>query len=287
VKAIHRTCSEWAELFRCDYLARGSSETTWRTDYAKILNRLPQKRILTATVLHELVLASPVNTKTRIRTCMVAGALARFAKIDYNPAPYRGKYSPQRAAPRDIPSDEQILKWFESITNPAWRWAFGIIATYGLRPHEVFHLDLDRLRAGDRVLQVSAETKTGARAVWAFHPEWFDDFALAQVILPPVRLPKRNDLLGAAVGHYFHSLHLGIKAYNLRHRWAIRTLEYGLDNELSAKQMGHSLLVHNSIYHQWIDHKVHQRAYEKILQSDDRPAAPRRSYQSKNNQEKG
>uniref|UniRef100_UPI001CFE5416 hypothetical protein n=1 Tax=Microseira wollei TaxID=467598 RepID=UPI001CFE5416 len=28
------------------------------------------------------------------------------------------------------------------ITNRAWQWVYGMLAVYGLRPHEIFNLDL-------------------------------------------------------------------------------------------------------------------------------------------------
>ncbi|MDX1978257.1 MAG: hypothetical protein SFT94_11355, partial [Pseudanabaenaceae cyanobacterium bins.68] len=46
-------------------------------------------------------------------------------------------------SPRDIPSDEAIAEWFGKIKNPAWRWAYGMFAIYGLRNHEIFHLELE------------------------------------------------------------------------------------------------------------------------------------------------
>ncbi len=53
----------------------------------------------------------------------------------------------------------------------------------------------------------------------------------------------------------------GNKLGSLR-RWAIRTLELGLDQTLAAQQMGHSREIHDKIYHRWIDQSVHQRAFE-------------------------
>jgi hypothetical protein len=30
----------------------------------------------------------------------------------------------------------------DKLTNPAWQWVYGMMATYGLRNHEVFFLTL-------------------------------------------------------------------------------------------------------------------------------------------------
>jgi hypothetical protein len=37
-----------------------------------------------------------------------------------------------------LPSDEVIVEWYDRIPNPTWRYVYGIMATYGLRNHEVF-----------------------------------------------------------------------------------------------------------------------------------------------------
>jgi len=58
----------------------------------------------------------------------------------------------------------------ESIPNPAWQWAYGMMACYGLRNHELFYLDCDRLP----LLVVKDGSKTGYHRVHPFFPEWFD-----------------------------------------------------------------------------------------------------------------
>ncbi len=240
-----------------------------------MLKLLPLDKPLTAQLLHELVTSTQVNTRTRLRACMVAGQLARFAKIDYDPARYRGKYSSKSVSPRNIPSDDLIVEWFDRLKNPAWRWVYAMLATYGIRPHEAFRVDFDQLQT-DRILWVENDTKTGSRQVWAFHPEWFEEFDLSTVRLPNIQLDRTNDRVGHSATAYFGELGLPFRLYDLRHRWAIRTLEYGLDIGLASKQMGHSREVHERIYHRWINATIHQRAYEAILNRDDRPRPPER-----------
>jgi integrase len=269
-----RSCQYWIDNFREDFLQRGKSETSWKTDYQKILNRLEPTATMNPKILHDMVCSTPVNSKTRKRACMVANAIAKFAGIKYDPSPYAGKYNPKSVNPRSIPTDDQIREQWELLSNPAWRWVFGVVATYGLRPHEAFRLDFDRFREGNKIAYVLPNTKTGSRMVWAFHPEWFEDFGIAHVHLPPIQLDRPNIKLGESAARYFRGVNLPFRLYDMRHRWAIRTLEYGLDIGLAAKQMGHSREVHDTIYHQWIEESVQQRAYEAILKRDDRPLPP-------------
>ena len=267
------TCRYWIERFQEDFYQRGRSETTWNTDYWKVLKHLPAGEPLTATVLHQLVLSTEPNTKARRRACMVTKQIAKFADVDYDPTPYQGRYSSKRPTPRDIPSDRVIVDFWASMSNPGWRFIYGLIATYGLRPHEAFQVDFDQLRSGDRVLRV-LQGKTGARKVWAFHPEWFEQFLLSDPVLPAVNLSRRNDQIGHSATRHFWEMKCPFKLYDLRHAWAIRTLEYGLEDALSARQMGHSVEVHNDIYQHWLDEKVQQRAYERLLAKRDRPKPP-------------
>lgn len=239
-----------------------------------MLKLLPPEQPLTPALLHQIVTSTTPNTKARRRACMVTKQMAKFARVKYDPTPYQGFYSPRKPKPRDIPSDEVIVSFWQSLDNLGWKFILGLIATYGLRPHEAFLVDFDRLEQGDRVLWL-LKGKTGERRIWAFHPEWFDQFNLVAPVLPAVNLNRRNDQIGHSATRHFWELGAPFKLYDLRHAWAIRTLEYGLEDALSAKQMGHSVEVHNEIYQQWIDGKIHQRAYDRLLKQSDRPLPPR------------
>ncbi|WP_289500146.1 hypothetical protein [Gloeocapsopsis sp. IPPAS B-1203] len=104
----------------------GRSETSWKGDYWKIFKRLPQDVTLTVEVLEQVILSTPPNTKTRKRACMAIAALARFAQLEYNPSDLSGNYSPNRVSPRDLPDDLTIAQWWYKITNPGWRWVYGM-----------------------------------------------------------------------------------------------------------------------------------------------------------------
>lgn len=270
-------CQDWITQFEADYFSKRDrtpkTETTWKGDYLKVLRKLQPDQPLSRELMQALILETRPDTKSRKRTCMVLGAFAKFAGIEFDPSPLSGNYSPRRASPRDLPEDRVILDWFYKIKNPAWRWVYGMMATYGLRNHEVFRLDLEELQRGNPVVSVLEDTKTGSRRVWACYPEWFTDFQLSQVKLPNVNVNRPNDKVGHSVTEYLGGL-LPFAPYNLRHCWAIRTLEFGLPVELAAQQMGHSVAVHTETYHAWITDRHHQRAYEVLMMRSDRPRPP-------------
>ena len=120
--------------------------------------------------------------------------------------------------------------------------------------------------------QVQPNTKTGRRTAWAYHPEWFEAFDLRSVQLPQIKLDRPNEAIGRSAAHYFRDVKLPFTLMALRHRWAIRSLEYGLDYKLAARMMGHSYSIHERIYHRWIDRAVLQSAYDRSLAN--RPDIP-------------
>jgi len=275
------TCEEWAEAFKRDYFARraenNKSLSTWWNDYRLVFNKLPSGEKLTANILRELVLSTNPDTRTRKRFCLAVTALARFAGIDVDVSHLAGSYSPKKRTARDIPSDDVIAEWFFKVKNPEWRWVYAMLATYGLRNHEVFFLDLEGLKNGGQVISV-LQGKTGFRKVFPFHPEWVEDFSLNYPRPPKIDLDRPNQNIGATVTHHLRSYaKIPFQVYDLRHAWAIRSLEYGLDITLAAQQMGHSLAVHANIYHTWINEKHHQEAFNKAINKDSRPLPPKLS----------
>jgi integrase len=265
---------EAIERFKEDFYQKGSSQTTWETDYWKILKRLDPKTTPTAEDLHHLVCNTQPNSKTRRRAVMVVGSFAKFAGIEYDPNPYKGKYSPLRLKPRDIPTDEQIVEYFITLTNPGYRWIFGMMAAYGLRNHETVHCDMSLLKESPTLWVL--EGKTGERRVKPLHPEWYEQFELYKPLLPNINLKRRNDFIGHSITRYFSDLKNppSFKLYSLRHAYAIRGLRYGLQTKITAKMMGHSVLVHEGIYHLWIDEYVIEEAYSSAIKRAGKPTAP-------------
>ena len=274
------TVSAWIERFEQDYFSRRArtpkSQTTWRTDYRQPYAQLPQDKPLTVELLRASVLESEPDSRNRQRRCMALGSLAKFAGLEFDASPLRGGYSSKSLSPRDLPTDKEIAEWRDRILNEQWQYAFGLMACYGLRNHELFHIDLEKLRASP-VLSLLDERdgggKTGARRVWACYPEWWDKWHLWDVKLLPQVMGRDNSALGSRVTQALKRY--GFQhPYNLRHAWAVRTIEFGLPVELAAQQMGHSLKVHSETYHQWISDDVHQRAYDLAMNRSDRPLPP-------------
>lgn len=264
------SCGEWINKLEHWYLnAKGGSKTTWNGDYVKGLRFLHREVDLTPEALEAAILQTKPNTKSRVRACMAARVLARFAEIEYDPSPLRGNYSPSQVTPRNLPNDAVIARYRDEIKNPGWRWVYGVMACYGLRNHEAFRLDLSDFP----IVKVEENTKTGFREVWPCYPEWAEMWSLSARYLPNVKLDRTNEQIGRSVSEYL-SPKLPFAPYDLRHGWAVRTLEFGWPDALSAQQMGHSLAVHNRTYQRWISKRHHQRVYDLLMKREDRPKPP-------------
>jgi integrase len=264
-----QTVGDWVSQFQRQFTG---ADITWKKDYRVAFNKLPPDKALTVELLHHrLATTTQPNTRARLRAYDAFRQLAALAGMDPSPlAPLRGSYSAKAVDPRDLPSDEEIAAHRGQIKDPGWRWVYGMIAAYGLRGHEVYRADL----ADFPTLHIPENTKTGARFVWPLHPEWAERWQLHHRELPPLEdIPNYdNGQLGTKTAKFFEKL--PFHAYDVRHCYARRCLEYGYAPEFGAKMMGHSPEVHNTTYRRWIDEGVYWRIYQRGVTSGDRPPAP-------------
>lgn len=266
--------SAWVRSLREDYFnVRGETpltQATWHNDYFKVFQKLPQGRVLSETILREEILRTPANTKARRRATLACSVLADHAGVDHNLRRLIGNYSASKVNPRTIPDDSTIVEVGLGLPNPAWRIAYGLMATYGLRNCEVFLSDLSSLP----ILRVGKAKKSDMREVYPLYPEWVDTFGLGHGDLPQVT-GRWNGDLGARVTRAFNRYGVPFRAYDLRHAWARRSLEFGMDLTVSSDMMGHSVRVHSEIYHHWLTGDVYRKAWEKIVNAPDRPQPPK------------
>ena len=165
-----------------------------------------------------------------------------------------------------LPTDEQIREIWRGIKNPGWRWVYGMLATYGLRPSEVFRLDLERFTRETEALRVLEQTKTGARITYPCLPSWREEFKLWEVTLPNIqRIEERtNNELTEKVGWQFWEMEIPHSAKDLRHAWCIRTALQGVPDSIAARWAGHSIEIHSQTYHQAISEAQHQEVFERL-----------------------
>lgn len=147
---------------------------------------------------------------------------------------------------RKVPDDVEIIEAVQRASGE-FQWHLGMLATYGLRPHETIKCKFidDRHR-----LQVHDDTKTGFRIVIPFPVEWVDLFDL--------RNERRRERPGLSQWMHAERIKIAVdwKPYALRHAYAGRLWRFGgngLDPYTAARLMGHSLKEHTKTYRQFID----------------------------------
>jgi integrase len=98
---------------------------------------------------------------------------------------------------------------------------------------------------------------------------------LQKVQLPEVNLDRPNIKLGRSV---YAGLKVNSKIpftpYSLRHSWAIRTLSFDLPYAEAARQMGHSIAVHEAVYWKWLSPRHQQKINDMALNNPNRPQPP-------------
>ena len=257
------------------------SRSTWLGAYLPYFRRLlaagaSRPQGLNAELFLEVLDSYPPGSRSRQQGGTALAALARELGITL-PADWAeraGGYGLHQAQFRHLPTDGEVQALVESIPSPRWRLAYGLMATYGLRNHEVFFTDLSALApGGDRVLRVLPTSKTGEHQVWPFQPEWVDQFELVRLVessaaLPPVCTDLRRTTLqqvGRRVAEQFRRYGLPITPYDLRHAWAVRTIHIGLPDTVAARMMGHSVAIHTRTYHHWITRRDQQQAVDAAL----------------------
>ncbi len=255
--------------------------STWQSAYKPYMNRLihfSNESIpkLGEGLLVEILLSYKENSRSRQQCGIALSAFARHLDLELpeNWKQLQSGYGIHESNFRKLPSDEEIIHTFKSIPNPKWRFVFGLMATYGLRNHEVFFSDLSCLKKdADKILRVFPNTKTGEHQVWPFHPEWVNLFELDKTTNPSDLLPSiKTDLrdttlqhIGRRVSEQFRRYKITFTPYDLRHAWAVRTILIGLPNTVAAKMMGHSVSIHTKTYHHWITRRDQQLAVDSAL----------------------
>lgn len=210
------------------------------------------------------------NSRSRQAMCILARQLARFGELSTEWfSEFVGSYDAYSSPKaRVLPTDEEVIATWEKLTSPEARWAFGMIATYGLRPHELYHVDLQRLKTSTTI-HIAEETKTGARMVVPLRQEWVEAMELQTPVLHRPRTADgrpqtSNKTLGNVIGKLIKKAG-GPALYGLRHGYAIRAWRLGIDLELAAKLMGNSAKLQERVYRRWLEQdQLEQMVRQKL-----------------------
>ena len=228
-----------------------------------MLKRIPDEDYFTEKNVEKWIVETPPNSYTRYDLNRVIQALAKFEDIRVKS--YPSKFTPK---PRELPTDEEIKLAFMAMPDDVG-WYFGMIATYGLRPQEIFigvekYLDSYTSSSNTRnVFTTDDDTKTKARLVFPLYPEWVELFDLRN----PKTLSSHAEQYESKVNKFRRLVKKhGFKRelYTLRHRYAIRGHEMGFPPAQMARWMGHSFQKHVDIYQKYMDVDTHNKIFDEI-----------------------
>ncbi|MGB6299815.1 MAG: site-specific integrase [Rivularia sp. (in: cyanobacteria)] len=197
---------------------------------------------------------------------------------------------------RKIPTDAEISTGFTKFADylnirgkqvnqnvkdswQLWRWIYGMLAVYGLRPRELFinpninwWLNEDN---ADITWKVDKDCKTGEREALPLYREWIADFDLrnpryAKMLVDAINKKDKNNHaqitgLTQRVSWWFRKVGLKFKPYDLRHAWAIRAHILGIPIKAAADNLGHSLQVHTQTYQRWFSLDMRKLAIDTAL----------------------
>lgn len=199
-----------------------------------------------------------------------------------------------RRQPRAIPTDQELQDWLDQLPDPLLQWVYGLIATYGLRPSEAWHvlpIDADGWICvpGDQL------TKTATHVAPALPMAWVERYRLRERFeemqeqlrqrwriqwaeLGGRRVPNNNTSLSNYLYKEFQLRGLAklwakawdgdgkdwCRPYDLRHAYAVRCWSHEESRQVPlaehAEWMGHGLALHRSTYLAWMTPEVRAAA---------------------------
>lgn len=248
-----QTIGDWVDKFLA-LKKQQVSVGSYEEDLMRPLIRLPRDEELTESFLREQLLAlTKPRTKSRKRYATTFGALAKFAGFETNLSELARGYKPAAIHPNSIPTEDQIVQVYYSIDDPGWQWIWGILATYGCRPEEVWFVEVKLIHQEGNPVQIS-DGKTGGRSAYAWPSIWVDKFDLASRMMPERSHAWKKHLadgntkrLSELPGAYFRRF-TKFTPRSLRHAYSNRLELDGVPDAIAARWQGHSQTTHKLTY---------------------------------------
>lgn len=195
---------------------------------------------------------------------------------------------------REIPDDQKIIHSYQLFEKFAlnrkntnhrdttdtwemWRWAYGMLATFGLRPRELFvKPDINwwiSEQNTDNTWKVDKNTKTGYREVIPFIPEWIELFDLKnpQVLkildkkISQIKSVQNINWMRRDISRWFRKIGIEFQPYDLRHACAIRSHLQGIPIKAAADNLGHTVDEHTKTYQRWFGMENRKKAFGEVV----------------------
>jgi integrase len=250
-----------AKLHRAKVVLGRTSETTWEINYMGRLRQIPPGSVVTTDSMAQALQRYDRSMCSYKELWYLLRHLSRLVGVPFPELPVPTYGQAQLVA---VPTDAEIIAWVEA-AGPAASWYFGMMATYGLRPHEVESATLIERD----YCQVAERTKTGFRTVVPLPREWVERFRLRDRRLRPSKTSAgRADACSRWLHKEIRRLGLPWRPYALRHAYAGRLWREGggrLDIYTAARLMGHTANQHAKTYRAHIQPHAVAEAAERAL----------------------
>ncbi len=278
-----KTFGELLEKFENEYFKNHKrtikSEHSFNNYLRELKRRIPPEQLATSENLLEILDTTETESYPRRNLAISISVFAKYFDIDINITEYLKRPKAQK---RNIPSDNQIetaYLGYEQYANnrqqrgiknrkfennwKIYRWVYGMLATFGLRPRELFlrpniqwWLSTENIH---NTWKVDELAKTGEREVLPLHERWIELFDLknqeiclsvAEYFTDSISY-KRLNSNKLANCNWFKKANCGFTPYDLRHAWAIRAHLMGIPIKAASDNLGHSVQMHTSTYQKW------------------------------------
>jgi len=290
---------DWPDLverFKARKLSSGAIKPqTWANVYQRRMDELlaamasPSAPTSPRELLESLTIRWADNPGSRGRQMQVqqTAALLRWGvdngiltgewapPLDLDPFVGRKRIARSITTPIEV---KHILELVDAIPDDRWRFAFQLLAAYGLRPEELQHLQLrgDRLWCEYRKSTSRGETKPRPLRLlpcddWAEAWHLMERFGSQE--MPPMRAGYGAEDLGLymrrrrrwqELRQEYEAAGEKLVLYSARHGYAHRAhLICELPPKVAAAAMGHSVETHLAAYSKWCGDDVVDDAFER------------------------
>jgi integrase len=281
-------------FFKTRKFKEGTESRLWQKSYYIYFKRLGLENQLSDRAIIDAILTTESHSRNRLGCVTAIQLFCKYLNYKFDFTEYKAKNIKPKRPKKDI-SDDEIELGYQSIISSSDKkkagrkpyvklhsWLYGMIATYGLRPHECFqilnlHQEYREEKSGylipaftsekntQRVIVVTG--KTGMRVCPLPMPfDWIEKFSLLNLPTFPdwyyqekdeeKKADHRDNQVDTLQTFLRRTIKLSFTPYNLRHAYAIRCRNAGM-NPLDVKDfMGHSLEMHEKVYNSSISAKT-------------------------------
>ena len=286
VPTIGELLAQFEEKYFLTRKRNRQSESTFK-DYSRVLGKYADLNyFLNESSIVQIIEKTTAGTGLRMSLVRALSVFCGTFNHEFNFKNYKKGYESKK---RKLPTDKEIEESFHNFKPQKyhpdyqyqeWQWVYGMLATYGLRPHEVFAIHIESFLDSKNTLHelrldetTTEGLKTGERTIFPLHPHWVELFDLKNVKMPKVAEGLRYKTI--KIGVNFKTNEIKFPPYNLRHAYAIRGHELGVPIKEMADNMGHSVDMHTRTYQRYMTIDTRRIVYQKAINKADEAKAER------------